>query len=582
MNDEIAKLEQMVALLTRKADRERQAKIAAEKLLDEKSRELYLAKQLVEESLSSIQEKSDQDIALIKLKSYLESILLDFNQNFLQKPLSNSLLQLLVDDLSAIEQIDAIELVFRNAQQAQSLLRFHTGKEVNWQALPETIKFGWSDDFSQLTVNISADKEFLGHFRIALSVPENWIHTIEKQLLVFGDMLLAAYQRQALLDRTLAAKQRAEQSERSTRDFVAMINHELRTPLSGVVGSTELMLQTQLTAEQKALLNTMMQSGELLKVIINDLLDVSKINAGMLQLNEAAFDPLQLCNMIKDTFTIQTQEKQLAFEFSYQPAIPPRLVGDPDRIKQLFVNLIGNAIKFTEQGSINVDVQWSNEMFCFTVTDTGCGIPQESIDSIFEPFTQANNRSNRKFEGTGLGLTICRLLVSEMNGHISIDSDINVGTTFSIALPLRIAKQSQVATSTPETQIDISQLSVLVVEDSHTNQMLIKLMLAKLNIEPSIAANGQEAIEYLNHNQVDIVFMDCRMPIVDGYEATMILRNQGYAKPIIALTAGTTSTERELCFDAGMDDIVSKPYKLDDLRCALTQWGNQPSKAGSH
>ncbi|WP_028774337.1 ATP-binding protein [Shewanella waksmanii] len=581
MNDEIAKLEQMVALLTRKADREQQAKIAAEKLLDEKSRELYLAKQLVEESLSSIQEKSDQDIALIKLKSYLESILLDFNQNFLQKPLSNSLLQLLVDDLSAIEQIDAIELVFRNAQQAQSLLRFHTGKEVNWQALPETIKFGWSDDFSQLTVNISADKEFLGHFRIALSVPENWIHTIEKQLLVFGDMLLAAYQRQALLDRTLAAKQRAEQSERSTRDFVAMINHELRTPLSGVVGSTELMLQTQLTAEQKALLNTMMQSGELLKVIINDLLDVSKINAGMLQLNEAAFDPLQLCNMIKDTFTIQTQEKQLAFEFSYQPAIPPRLVGDPDRIKQLFVNLIGNAIKFTEQGSINVDVQWSNEMFCFTVTDTGCGIPQESIDSIFEPFTQANNRSNRKFEGTGLGLTICRLLVSEMNGHISIDSDINVGTTFSIALPLRIAKQSQVATSTPETQIDISQLSVLVVEDSHTNQMLIKLMLAKLNIEPSIAANGQEAIEYLNHNQVDIVFMDCRMPIVDGYEATMILRNQGYAKPIIALTAGTTSTERELCFDAGMDDIVSKPYKLDDLRCALTQWGNQPSKAGS-
>lgn len=395
-------------------------------------------------------------------------------------------------------------------------------------------------------------------------------------------MLLAAYQRQALLDRTLAAKQRAEQSERSTRDFVAMINHELRTPLSGVVGSTELMLQTQLTAEQKALLNTMMQSGELLKVIINDLLDVSKINAGMLQLNEAAFDPLQLCNMIKDTFTIQTQEKQLAFEFSYQPTIPPRLVGDPDRIKQLFVNLIGNAIKFTEQGSINVDVQWSNEMFCFTVTDTGCGIPQESIDSIFEPFTQANNRSNRKFEGTGLGLTICRLLVSEMNGHISIDSDINVGTTFSIALPLRIAKQSQVATSTPETQIDISQLSVLVVEDSHTNQMLIKLMLAKLNIEPSIAANGQEAIEYLNHNQVDIVFMDCRMPIVDGYEATMILRNQGYAEPIIALTAGTTSTERELCFDAGMDDIVSKPYKLDDLRCALTQWGNQPSKAGSH
>ncbi|WP_394204131.1 ATP-binding protein [Shewanella waksmanii] len=578
MNDELVKLQQMVTLLTRKADREHQAKVAAEKLLDEKSRELYLAKQLVEESLTSIQEKSDQDIALIKLKSYIESILLDFNQNFLQKPLSNSLLQLLVDDLSAIEQFSTIELVFKNAQQSQSLLRFHAGESIEWQSQPEDSKFAWSADGSQLTININANNEFLGCLRIGISVPQNWMHTIEKQLLVFGDMLLAAYQRQALLDRTLAAKRRAEQSERSTRDFVAMINHELRTPLSGIVGSTELMLKTHLTDEQEALLNTMMQSGELLKVIINDLLDVSKINAGMLQLNETSFSPRQLCDMIKDSFSIQTQKKQLNFKFNYQASIPSYLVGDPDRIKQLFVNLIGNAIKFTEKGSVNVDVQWVNEMFCFTITDTGCGIPQSSIDTIFEPFTQANNRSNRKFEGTGLGLTICRLLVSEMGGHISIDSDENVGSTFSIALPLARAQVNLKMVEAPIENIDISQTSVLVVEDSHTNQMLIKLMLAKLDITPQLASNGQEAIEFLKDNQVDIIFMDCRMPIVDGYEATVILRNQGYNKPIIALTAGTTSTERDLCFTSGMNDIVNKPYKLDDLKQALMKWVAQLSQ----
>ena len=555
-----------IEVLTRKAHRERCARLEAEKLLNEKSRELYVAKQEVEASLFSVQQQSNQDTALIKLKSYLESILLAFNQTFLQHPLSDKLLQRLMEELSGINHIKSSQLIFNTELETGHQSRFSAGLPLQDQSADS------ASSNRQLVVNLGADKHTLGALYITLSVPLTWLDAIEKQLLLFADMIFAAHQRQALLDKTLAQKRRAEQSERSTKDFVAMINHELRTPLNGLLGNTELLIETPMSDYQEKLVNNMFQSGELLKVIINDLLDISKINAGMLELHEVIFSPVQLCKVIQDTFSAQASEKKLDFDFTIDPDTPHYLIGDSDRIKQLFVNLIGNAIKFTEKGKISVKLDWHQSSFRFVVSDTGCGIPEENLTTLFDPFTQVNNRSNRLYEGTGLGLTICKLLVNEMHGQVNIESKLNVGSSFTVALPLKISAPQKAILQPEFNYTTFDSLKILVVEDSHINQVLIKMMLAKLNIPPYIVDNGQEAIDFLSNTQVDIVFMDCRMPIVDGYQATRELRKQNYTKPIIALTAGTTSTEIEQCKQCGMDDIVRKPYKIDDLKVVLMKW----------
>ncbi|GIU50574.1 hybrid sensor histidine kinase/response regulator [Shewanella sairae] len=573
-NQDINQLTEKVNLLTRKIEREKAAKKAAEKLLEEKSRELYIAKQLVEDSLINIKEKSEQDIALLQFKTYLESILLDYNQLFLQKPISNILLQRLLDDLIGVDEVKASKIRFKSLDNSGKFRSFYAGdKSLIKSDSSISSPLFWSNEHRQIKIIINSEDVILGSLTLVIDSPISWQHTIEKQLLLFCDMISAAHNRQELLARTIEEKQRAESSEQSTRDFVAMINHELRTPLNGLLGSAELMSDTELSSHQQQLLSTMHQSGELLRVIINDLLDLSKMSAGMLQIIEIDFSPRKLCNMIYDIFKLRTEEFGLEFIFNYQENIPKRLMGDPDRIKQLLVNLIGNSIKFTEAGKISVDIEWKNNQFCFSVADTGCGIPQDKLDTLFDPFTQVNNSSNRAFEGTGLGLAICKHLIDEMHGEMSLVSELGSGTQFDISLPLKQVNNLKVQVDIADANFPIDKLSVLVVEDSTVNQVLIEMILAKFKIKPSIANNGLEAIEYLDKNQVDIVFMDCRMPVIDGFEATQKLRDSGYKKPIIALTASTTSTETEQCYSCGMDEIVNKPYQKDDIRNALMKWG---------
>ncbi|GIU28402.1 ATP-binding protein [Shewanella schlegeliana] len=572
-NDEFNRLTEKVNLLSRKIEREKAAKKAAEKLLEEKSRELYAAKQLVEDSLMNIKEKSEQDIALLHFKTYLESILLDFNQLFLQKPISDLLLQRLLDDLIGIDEVKACKIRFNALTSEKKAKTFYAGNKRLFQSeLKANSALYWSEDYQQLNIIINAEANILGGLTLVIDAPRSWQHTIEKQLLLFCEMISAAHKRQQLLARTIEEKQRAESSERSTRDFVAMINHELRTPLNGLLGSAELMSDTQLTLHQRQLLNTMHQSGELLRVIINDLLDLSKMSAGMLQIVEIDFSPRQVCTMIYDIFKQRTAEFGLTFAFNYHTDLPERLLGDPDRIKQLFVNLIGNSIKFTQSGKITVDIEWQDGQFCFSVTDTGCGIPADKIDTLFDPFTQVNNSSNRVYEGTGLGLAICKHLVDEMQGELTLTSELNKGTQFNIRLPLKLAPPSQKPNHTHEVDVAIDAMTVLVVEDSPVNQVLIEMILAKFDIKPAIVNNGLEAIEYLDSHEVDVIFMDCRMPVVDGFEATKRLRNSGYSKPIIALTASTTSTETQQCYLCGMNGIINKPYQKQEIRNVLTEW----------
>lgn len=573
-SDEIRALAAKIELLNRKIDREKAAKKAAEALLEEKSRELYSAKQLVEDSLINIKEESKQGIALLHFKTYLESILLDYNQLFLQKPISNILLQRLLDDLIGIENIKASRIRFKSPTEENQFNTFIAGDKALIQQISTANQaLNWSEDRQQIKLLIKTQNSVLGSLTLAIESPTSWQNTIEKQLLLFCDMISAAQRRQELLENTIKEKLRAESSEQSTRDFVAMINHELRTPLNGLLGSAELMLDTTLSGYQQQLLNTMHQSGELLRVIINDLLDLSKMSAGMLQIVEVDFSPAKLCQMIFDIFKQRTEEFGLIFSFNVQQSIPQILIGDPDRIKQILVNLIGNALKFTQEGEIIVNITWEQEKLHFAVQDTGCGIPEDKVATLFDPFTQVNNSSNRSFEGTGLGLAICKQLVDEMNGTISLSSVLGEGSCFKVALPLNSSQKVALDIERPQADYPIEKLKILVVEDSKVNQMLIEMILAKFGITPTIANDGQEAIDYLSVNNVDIVFMDCRMPVVDGFEATSLLRAKGYTKPIIALTASTTSVETEQCYQCGMDEIINKPYQQDDIKVALMKWG---------
>lgn len=573
--------EKMIELLNRKIQREKQARKAAETLLEKKSNELYYAKKLVEESLLIVQKQSENDVALLTFKSDLDAILLEYSQRLLQEKLAKGLLTKLLEDLLNLELIQAIHLSSNVATQEQdiSVFRLDNGMLFSDFSLSEH-SLNWNSDHTQLVVYLHQDDLRCGflHFIFTRTPSSTWYDTIENQFSLFSEMISATFERQKLLEETLKEKQRAEKSEQATRDFVAMINHELRTPLNGLLGSAELMEDTVITPYQRTLLDTVHQSGEMLRVIINDLLDFSKMSAGMLDLKVDGFEPNRLISTIQQIFTRQIEEKRLAFDVNVTANIPALLHGDVDRIQQIIVNLIGNAIKFTKEGTIVFSVSWIDKNLQIIVSDTGCGIPKDKQASLFDPFTQVDNSSQRQFEGTGLGLSICQFLVSVMHGEISLSSQEGIGSSFTVLIPLN---EPSIHQGDNNNEVDFSfpieQLSILAVEDIKMNQTILKMMLAKIGVIPEFADNGQQAIDFLSENEVDIILMDCRMPIMDGFEATKQLREAGYRKPIIALTAGTTSMEVDQCITVGMDDTLNKPYKSKELQTMLKRWGSQLS-----
>ncbi|GLR74035.1 ATP-binding protein [Aliivibrio sifiae] len=571
--------DKMVELLNRKMQREKAARKAAEMLLEQKSRELFMAKQLVEETLLVVQEKAEKDVALLQLKGYLDVILLDYNQAFLKAEPSSILLQRLLDDLASIDGISALCLTvfpeFNLHGHLQSVLIAGEYSQCDDELAHSSAEFNWSQNGAHIIVYLHHKNERCGSLQFTFNNPpsKTWHQTIEKQCRLFSEMLSAAFIRQQLLEKTMIEKQRAENSEQSTRDFVAMINHELRTPLNGLLGSAELMEDTEITSYQQTLLTTIHQSGEMLRVIINDLLDFSKMNAGMLKLTSIQFEPAILIQTIKHIFAHQIEEKRLSFVVDIENTLPVELWGDVDRIQQILVNLIGNAIKFTKEGEIRFSISWHENALRFIVSDSGCGIPLEKQATLFDPFTQVDNSSQRQFEGTGLGLSICKSLVDKMEGELTLKSELGKGAVFTAIIPLIVASEKKLELKEcTDCTHSIDGLSVLAVEDIKMNQVILNMMLAKVNIQPDFANDGQEALGFLDQKEVEIILMDCRMPIMDGFETTRKLREQGYSKPIIALTAGTTSTEVDSCMSAGMDDILHKPYKAKELEKMLMKW----------
>ncbi|EOW9100612.1 ATP-binding protein [Vibrio cholerae] len=362
------------------------------------------------------------------------------------------------------------------------------------------------------------------------------------------------------------AQKLAEQANQSKSNFLAMMSHELRTPLNAVLGLIDI-LRGESTSYQVELLEQMENSAELLLIIINDILDLSRIESGHFSLHCHWLDLEKKLDQSLVYHRQIAQDKGVHFYVQSNKNPTLEYYTDSARLTQILFNIVGNAIKFTKQGQVDVVLDYTKDGVVFRVKDTGIGIEKNRVEQLFTPFIQADNSITRNYGGTGLGLAITKHLVELMGGTIQVESEFGIGTTFTLYIPLqsRLKNIKQSASSSQQI-VNVKNHHILVVEDTKTNQMVIQLLLNKLGYDVTIAENGLQAVELLEKNHVfDLVLMDISMPIMDGIAATKILRDKHIEIPIIALTAHTAGSDKQNCIDAGMNDIVLKPIRSKDI-----------------
>jgi signal transduction histidine kinase/CheY-like chemotaxis protein len=420
---------------------------------------------------------------------------------------------------------------------------------------------------------------------------------------VLHDMAETIAERETELRGALA---RAEAASHTKSTFVATMSHEIRTPLNGVIGMTELLLDSPLTERQREYAETIRTSSGLLLGVINDILDFSKMSAESLRLDHAEFAVVPVVRSAMALFTAQVRAKRLDIGVTIDRNVPDRVVGDELRLRQILVNLIGNAVKFTDAGSVQVRVTASADTavvvpVTVAIADTGVGISEAMREMLFEPFQQADMSSTRRFGGTGLGLSISRHLVTLMKGSIGVESVPGKGSVFSFTIPFERGAAAvmpaavpavvvtpaapprppeELPSARPLNVVEPRTEAILVTEDNEINQRVAIRMLQRLGFNAQTATNGREALEAVRRRHYDLIFMDLQMPTMDGFEAASELRRMEFAGgrrvPIVAMTANALSEDRDACFATGMDDFLAKPVSLEELERVVERWLPKP------
>lgn len=388
------------------------------------------------------------------------------------------------------------------------------------------------------------------------------------------------------------AKEDAMRRARARANFLASMSHEIRTPLNGLLGMLGLALESEQESAKYHRLQIALSAGESLLGILNDILDISKVEAGKLNLENIPFDMRGLIEECATLHTQQARKKGIDLIAETDLSFPSRFLGDPTRIRQILNNLLSNAIKFTDSGSVCITARYSAGILTIDVSDTGIGMSKEGLRRIFSPFSQADTQTTRLYGGTGLGLTLCRQIVERMHGEIKVNSTEQQGTRFTVTLPLPVYSSMDIDSpeqlselaglpentgQSPDAQPQRS-LRILLVEDNEVNQIVASTLLRKMGHHADVTENGQLAIEALKQQRYDLVLMDCQMPVMDGFETTRRIRKNPEWRelPVIAVTANVMQGDRDDCFACGMNDYITKPYNRSQLRAAITRWAPSP------